>query len=122
MTEQANCGISIQWIHFRLSFLQWVRKKYSLTLFCISLVVFHKPICACLAVPLGKGPLDSLAHNRSLSMCTKDRNDEADPGSRYCHNTKKKNITRKKLNNKGERGQKTIQETEWEQKIIGAEE
>lgn len=35
---------------------------------------------------------------------------------------RKKNITRKKLNNKGERGQKTIQETEWEQKIIGAEE
>ena len=55
-------------------------------------------------------------------MCTKDRNNEADLGSRYCHNTKKKNITRKKLNNKGERGQKTIQETEWEQKIIGAEE
>lgn len=39
MTEQANCGISTQWIHFRLSFLQWVRKKYSLALFCISLVV-----------------------------------------------------------------------------------
>lgn len=73
MTEQANCGISIQWIQFRLSFLQWLRKKYALALICISLVVFHRPICACLAVPLGKGLLDSLAHNRFLSMCTKDR-------------------------------------------------
>lgn len=50
------------------------------------------------------------------------QNDEADPGSRYCHNAKKKKITRKKLNNERERGQKTTQETEYEQKIIGAEE